>query len=451
MGGRTTRPAVWTNWARNQTAQPAEVAHPTDAEEVAALVKAAAETGGRVRPIGSGHSFTAIGRPDESATQLVLDRCADLIALDSSSGMVTVQAGMTLRRLNRLLAEAGLALTNLGDIEEQTIAGAISTGTHGTGAAYGGLATQVRALELVLGDGSIVTCSKAERPELFAAARVGLGAIGVITSVTLQTVPMFVLRAEEGPMGLDEVLDRLDAFTAEVDHFEFYWFPHTANTLVKRNTRLPFTGPESLDPQSRIGAWITDELLSNTAFGGVVALGRRIPAAIPSIARLNSRALGSRTFTDLSYRVFTSPRRVRFVEMEYAVPRAALGAVVRELVAAVNASDLRISFPVEVRVAAADDIPLSTASGRESGYIAVHMDYRSDSSRYFELVEKIMVAAGGRPHWGKMHTRDADYLRGQYPRFDEFLAARDAAAPAGVFRNDYLDRVLGRPGGAASA
>lgn len=444
--GSATRPSAWSNWARNQSASPREVAHPAGADEVAAIVARASEKGGRVRPIGSGHSFTAVGRPDGPATQLVLDRCADLIALDAASGLVSVGAGMTLRRLNRLLAEAGLAMANLGDIEEQTIAGALATGTHGTGARFGGLATQVRAFELVLGDGSVVTCSAAERPELFAAARVGLGAVGVVTSVTLQAVPLFALRAEEGSARLGELLDGFDEFFDGVDHAEFYWFPHTDRTLTKRNTRVPLA--DGLDPLPRLRGWFDDEFLSNSVFGLVVATGRRLPGTIEPVARLTSRALGPRTYTDLSYRVFTSPRRVRFKEMEYAVPREELAGVVRELAAAVERSGLRISFPVEVRVAAADEVWLSTAFGRPTGYVAVHVDHRTPHEEYFAMVEKIMVAAGGRPHWGKLHTLDAAALRGLYPRFDDFLAVRAQADPAGVFANDYLDRVLG-PAGAA--
>jgi L-gulono-1,4-lactone dehydrogenase len=454
-GGRSWRSAVrpgppdgraaWTNWAGNQSATPADVAHPADADDVAALVRKAVDAGGRLRPIGSGHSFTAIGRPDGPATtQIVLDHCADLLALDASSGLVTVGAGMTLSRLNRLLAEAGLALTNLGDIERQTIAGALATGTHGTGTRFGGLATQVRAFELVRGDGEIVLCSAHDNAELFAAARVGLGALGIVTSVTLQAAPLFALRADEGSARLPDLLAGFDEFADGVDHAEFYWFPHTDRTLTKRNTRVSLSaGQEELEPLGRVRGWFDDEFLSNRVFGWVVATGRHIPPAIGPAARVSSRALGARTFTDLSYKVFTAERRVRFKEMEYALPRAELVGAVRELAAAVERSGLRISFPVEVRVAAADEIWLSTAYGRDTGYVAVHVDHRTPHEEYFALVETIMTAAGGRPHWGKLHTQTAETLRPRYPKFDDFLAVRTQSDPAGVFTNDYLDTVLG--------
>jgi L-gulonolactone oxidase len=433
----------WANWAGNQTTEGITRSHPRGTAEIAELLVWAQTNGRRVRPVGTGHSFTGIARPDPGSVLLDLSRHADVVSVDAPAGLVTVQAGMPLHRLNRLLEAAGLSMTNLGDIDQQTIAGAISTGTHGSGATYGGLATQVRALELVLADGSVLSCSSANNPDAFAAARVGLGALGVLSTVTLQVEPLFTLRAEEGPMPLDAVLGSFDELAATTDHVEFYWFPHTRMTLVKRNTRMTADGPGS--PLPRWREWWDDEFLSNTVFAGALAVGQQVPALVRPTARLTSRALGSRSFTDVSHRVFTSPRRVRFVEMEYAVPRADLLPVLREVIAEVERSDLRIAWPVEVRVAAADDITLSTASGRDSGYLAVHLSPATDPTRYFGLVERIAGQAGGRPHWGKLHGLDAAVLASRYPRFEDFLALRGRLDPDGLFRNDYLDRVLGRP------
>lgn len=431
--------ATWGNWAGNQHAEGLEVVHPTDASELAAVVRSAAERGRRVKAVGSGHSFTGVARPDH--VMVVLDRMVGVRRADPASGLVTVGAGTPLHVLNRDLARRDLALENLGDIEVQTVAGALSTGTHGTGARFGGLASRVAAVELVLADGSVVRCSPTERPDLFACARVGLGALGVVTEVTLQAVPLFLLQADEGPMALDEVLARFDELADTTDHFEAYWFPHTGNCLVKRNTRLPLDSGAA--PLPRWREWFDDELLSNTVFGAVVAAGRRFPAVVPRANRLASRALGARRFTDLSYRVFTSPRRVRFCEMEYAVPRPAAVETVRRLVRAVERSGLRIAFPVELRVAAADDIPLSTASGRDSAYVAVHLPAGEDTTAYFALVARIMDDTDGRPHWGKMHDLDAATLATRYPCFGEFVDVRRQVDPAGVFANAYLDRVLG--------
>ena len=438
-----TLPAVanWRNWAGNQSATGIEVVHPAGTERIAEAVSAAAAAGRRIRPIGSGHSFTAIGRPED--VQLVFDRHAELIDV-GPTGLVTVQAGMPLHRLNAELAARGWALTNLGDVDRQTIAGALSTGTHGTGARFGGLATQLRALELVLADGSVLRCSAEENAEVFAAARIGLGALGVVSTLTLQAEPVFALHAQEGPARLPELLDGFEEFMTSTDHVEFYWFPHTDRCLTKRNTRVPLA--DGLRPLPRWRSFWDDEVLANGAFAVVVAAGRRVPALVPPLARFSAGALGARTATDLSSRVFVSRRRVRFREMEYAVPREAAVQVLTELRRSVEASDWRIPFPVEVRVAAADDIPLSTASGRDSAYVAVHVPARSDPGAYFDRVEAIAADVGGRPHWGKLHGLDAATLATRYPRFGEFTALRDRLDPGGVFGNAYLDRVLGAAG-----
>jgi FAD-linked oxidoreductase len=410
---------------------------PASAEELAAELRKAAEDGLTAKAVGSGHSFTAA-----AATGGVLIRPEGLTAIrsiDKAAGTVTAEAGVQLRQLNAALAAEGLSLTNMGDIMEQTVAGAVSTGTHGTGRDSGAIAGQITALELVTADGSVLTCSADERPEVFAAARVGLGALGVISAVTFAVEPVFLLTAREEPMPFDRVMADFDALVADNEHFEFYWFPHTGNCNTKRNNRS--RGPAA--PLPAVRGWIDDELLSNGVFRAACAVGKAAPAAIPGIARISSRALSPRTYTDIPYKVFTSPRRVRFVEMEYAVPREAAVEAVRAVKAMVERSDLRVSFPVEVRVAPADDITLSTASGRDSAYIAVHMYRGSRYREYFTAVEEIMVGHEGRPHWGKMHSRDADYLREVYPRFGEFTRLRDRLDPGRLFANDYLRRVLG--------
>ncbi|WP_267243728.1 D-arabinono-1,4-lactone oxidase [Streptomyces sp. PR69] len=429
--------SAWRNWAGNVRARPAREVSPASPEELAETVRGAAENGLRVKAVGAGHSFTAA-----AATDGVLIRpelLTGIRQIDRTAMTVTVAAGTPLKRLNAALAREGLSLTNMGDIMEQTVAGATSTGTHGTGRESASIAAQITALELVTADGSLLRCSAEENPDVFAAARIGLGALGVLSAITFAVEPVFLLTAREEPMGFDRVTAEFDALCAENEHFEFYWFPHTGNCNTKRNNRS--AGPAA--PPGRISGWIEDELLSNGLFQVVNSVGRAVPATIPAIAKVSSRALSARTYTDIPYKVFTSPRRVRFVEMEYAVPREAAVEALREVRAMIDRSPLRVSFPVEVRTAPADDIALSTASGRESAYVAVHM-YRGTPYRaYFTAVERIMTAHGGRPHWGKVHTRDAEYLAEVYPRFGEFTAVRDRLDPDRVFGNDYLRRVLG--------
>ncbi|MEU3217016.1 D-arabinono-1,4-lactone oxidase [Streptomyces sp. NPDC006971] len=435
-GARTTASA-WRNWAGNVTARPARAVTPASAPELAEALRRASEDGLRVKPVGSGHSFTSVAATD--GLLIRPDLLAGIREIDREAMTVTVGAGTTLERLNTALAREGLSLTNMGDIMKQTVAGATSTGTHGTGRDSGSISAQIRALELVTADGRVLTCSEKENADIFAVARIGLGALGVVTAITFAVEPVFLLTAREEPMGFDRVMADFDQLVTENEHFEFYWFPHTGNCNTKRNNRS--AGPAA--PPGKVSGWIEDELLSNGVFQAACAVGRAFPATIPSIARVSSRALSARTYTDIPYKVFTSPRRVRFVEMEYAVPREAALEVLREVRAMVDRSPLRISFPVEVRTAPADDIALSTASGRDSVYIAVHMYRGTPYQAYFTAVERIMAAHAGRPHWGKINTRDAEYFAEVYPRFGEFTAVRDRLDPDRLFGNAYLRRVLG--------
>ncbi|MFD1148758.1 D-arabinono-1,4-lactone oxidase [Saccharothrix hoggarensis] len=421
----------WTNWARTASANPHRVEHPASVDELASVVTGASA----VRPRGSGHSFTDIA----VAPGVAVDLDAWTGISDVSDTLVTVRSGTTLHQLNALLDVLGLALANLGDIDAQTVAGAISTGTHGTGAKLGGLATQVVALELVLADGTVARCSADERPDLFHAARVGLGALGVISTVTLRCVPAFVLHARESPGRLDAVLDEFDHLTAVEDHVEFHWFPHSDRVILKRNNRVD----EPAAPLSPLRRFYEYEVLENGAFGLVCKLARAVPATTRALNRVCGSVVSERVYRDVSHRVFVTPRRVRFVESEYAVPRNALHDVLRELRAAVGRLDHGVIVPVEVRVAQGDDIWLSTAHGRDTAYVAVHQYLGMPYRRYFDAFEKIAGAVGGRPHWGKLHGLAADALRDRYPRFDDFRRVRAEVDPTGKFANAYLDRVLG--------
>jgi L-gulono-1,4-lactone dehydrogenase len=439
---------VWRNWAGNVTAHPQRIATPATAAEVAAEVRRAAEAGIPIRMSGTGHSFTPTAATD--GVLLRPDRLTAIRSVDQSGGTVTVEAGCTLQALNSALLARGLSLANMGDIQVQTVAGATQTGTHGTGRDVGGMAAQIAGLELVLADGRIVTCSASSpsgglsQPDgtpvnLFDAARVGLGALGIVTAVTFNVVPAFVLEAREEPMTWSQVISHLDEFTADNEHFEFFWFPHSEGCLTKRNNRTD-------DPPRPLPRWrylLDDQFVSNSVFGTTCRLGHRVPALIPTVNAAAAKALGARTYSDAAHKVFTSPRRVRFKEEEYAIPRQALSDVLSEVRALFKRRDWRISFPIEVRVTPADDVWLSTAYDRDSAYIAIHVYRLAEHERYFADVEAVMTSVGGRPHWGKMHTRDANYLTGAYPRMSDFLAVRDASDPDRRFSNSYLRQVLG--------
>ena len=429
--------STWSNWAGNQRAVAARVVRPTTVDELCATIKAAADDGLTVKPVGAGHSFT--GAAATSGIRLDMSAFAGIRTVDRSRRLVTVGAGTRLREVNDALADMGLALPNLGDIDVQTISGAISTGTHGTGAALGCLATFVVGLTLVTGTGAVLTCSATENPSVFEAARVGVGAVGVIVDVTVECVDAFTLRADERPARLDDVFGDLPSFVDSHDHFEMYWFPYTDRVQIKCNDRVPFSDR----PLPRWRGWLDDELLSNTVFAGACRLGRAMPALVPPISRVSARALSARVYTARSDRVFCTPRRVRFTEMEYGLPRAALPTAFDALRRVVDGLPFKVAFPVEVRFTAADDIWLSHGYGRDNAYVAIHQYVGMPYEPYMRAFEKVATELGGRPHWGKLHWRDAASLRTAYPRFDDFVLARDRLDPSRVFANDYTRQIFG--------
>ena len=422
----------WGNWAGTASTRPREIAEPSGVDELADLITRTRHRDGRVKAVGSGHSFTAIAAAADVLVRL--DNYRPEPAVDTATGEATVSAGMTLKALNHLLAANGLAMPNLGDIDAQTLAGAIATGTHGTGAKLGGLATFISAVTLIDGTGTVRKFTR-DDPELNAVA-INLGALGIVTDITLRCVPAFQLHADERPMPIQQVLDEFDAMAADNDHFEFYWFPGADRALVKRNNRDGQGGK-----LSKFRGWLDDELLSNQVFGLLCRMGRAVPRLVPAVTAISARALSARSYADWSDAVFCTPRKVRFVEMEYAVPRAAYVEAFEGLRKAANRH--RVIFPVEVRVAAADPLWLSTAHERDSAYFAVHQFQGMPYLDYFAEVEAVMRDLGGRPHWGKLHTRAVADLGGDYPKLADFIALRDRLDPDRIFTNPYLQRVLG--------
>jgi L-gulono-1,4-lactone dehydrogenase len=438
VSGRADR--TWRNWAGDQRCAPAAIERPGSVGEIMAALERAAAAGERVRVAGAGHSFSDVVCTD--GRLLTLERMDRVLEVDRASGRVRVEGGITLHALSAALAEHGLALENLGDIDVQTIAGAISTGTHGTGARLPNLSAQVEAIELVLADGSTHLCSADEKPDALLAARVGVGSLGVVAAVTLRCVPAFTLRAVDRPMPLEQVLTRLEELGERNDHFEFFVFPHCRTALTRANNGVE--APPR--PRSRVRAYAEDVLLTNHAFHAFCLAGRAAPPLILAINRLVTRLAGSSVRVDRSDRVFATPRLVRFTEMEYALPREHTAEAVRRVLALIEARGLRVPFPIEVRLVAADDALLSPAHGRPTGYVAVHMFKGMPWEPYFRAVEQIMDAYGGRPHWGKRHFQTAATLASRYPRWDDFQAVRARLDPEGRFVNAYAERVLGPVG-----
>ena len=428
---------TWQNWGRSVETHPERIAHPASTAEVSSLVREAAAAGMKIKAVGASHSFTAIAATD--GILLRLDRMNLLISHDPVTARVRVQAGMSLHELNPQLKALGLALPNLGDVDPQSVAGAVSTGTHGTGDTLFGISKAVVGVQLVTGDGEVLEID--ESHAWFGASRVTLGALGILTEVTLQCVPAFLLRAREEPMALSEVLDGIDSLVGDNDHFEFYWFPHTEKALIKRNNRVP-EGTERR-PVGRFRHWLEDEFLSNTAFEGINRIVAKKRSWIPRVNSIAASTLSAREYIDDSYNVFVSPRTVRFRESEFAMPREALNDVLDELKTWFGAGHENISFPIEMRFTAADDVWMSTGHERDNVYVAVHQYVRSDYQAYFAAAQDIFTAHEGRPHWGKIHTLDASYFAQRYAKFNDFVAIRDQLDPQRTFSNDYLDRVLG--------
>jgi len=428
---------TWQNWSGLTRTAPSEVLRPEGPADVIAAVNRAREARTTVKMPGTGHSFTGIAAPEG----IMLDPrgLAGGVQVDRENLTATANAGTPLHVLNAALEEAGVSLHNMGDIAEQTIAGATSTGTHGTGGVVASLSAQIAGLDLVTGTGEVLNADARENADVFAVARLGLGALGVLTSITFNVEPVFTLEAHEFPMLWDEAIDTFDQLATDNHHAELYWFPHTDRILAKQNNRV-LHDPE---PLSTFRRWLDDDFLSNTAFGLANRIGNLRPSLIPRINDLSGQLLSERIYSDVPHKVFTSPRKVVFREMEYAVPREAGLEALAEVRRWIDASGIRVSFPVEVRTTPADDIALSTSSGRDSMYLAFHMNARTDHTAYFAGVEDILRGYDGRPHWGKLNTRTAADLEPAYPRWAEFQEVRDRLDPDRVFTNTYLRRVLG--------
>jgi len=417
---------------------PARVLRPVREAELVEAVGAAGRAGRRVRPAGAGHSFSSAAATD--GVLLDLRDYARVLHVDRERARVTVEAGIRLRDLSRALDAAGLALPNLGDIDRQGLAGAVATGTHGTGARFASLAGPVVGIRLVTGAGEVVAIDEGT-PELLNAARVSLGALGVVSTLTLQCVPRFRLRAREAPERLEALLPRLEAEVEANDHFELFWVPHTGWALTKRLARTR----ERPMPRPAWRALRDDVLYANALFGLACRLGALRPEWIPALVR-RVPGPGPVEYTDASWRVFPSPRWVPFVETEWALPRAAAAEALARVRDWVRSSGARIDFPVELRFSAAEDALLAPAHGRDTAWLACHLSAhrgRGAWEPFFRAVQAIARDYDGRPHWGKLHFENAGTLAPRYPGWESFRKVRERLDPERRFANAYTERVLG--------
>ncbi|MBF4553785.1 D-arabinono-1,4-lactone oxidase [Corynebacterium suicordis] len=435
--------ATWNNWSGSVSANPKEIAQPRSEAELVKLIQQAATTGSRVKAVGAGHSFMPLA---ETAGVLVnLDNLSGLVHFDRDNMTVTLHAGTRLRDLPELLRPLGVALANQGDVDPQSIVGAISTGTHGTGVNHTGFAGMLRSFRIITADGSIHdahpnAADELDR-ELYHLGRISLGALGIITQVEMDVVPTFVLEAKEAAEPLGPLVDTFSDRAHAADHLEFYWFPHTKVAHVKTNTRR--AADVQTSPIARWQEVMADELLNNVLFGAMNYLSGWVPSTTRTLARISASTLAQREYSDAAHDVFVSQRRVRFNEMEYSVPLADATEVLKEVQHTINTCGEQVLFPIEVRATSADDVPLSTAKGRESCYIAVHRHHPQDQWAYFRHLEPIFKEAEGRPHWGKLHTLGHEDLLERHEDFAAVTRLRAKVDPEGVFVNPLLERMFG--------
>ena len=417
---------VWRNWSGSVRARPRSVHYPETEAELRTVVERAE---GTLRVAGAGHSFPPVARSDE--TLVSLERYTGLVDVDAGAGRVTVRAGTPLWALTDALAEHGLMLENMGDIDDQSVAGALSTGTHGTGTDFGVMATQAAGMRLVTADGGLLELESGE--DRFPFAQVSLGSLGVLSTVTLDVVPDYRLRERKFPADVDDVLADLEAYRRH-RNFEFWWFPHTDTALVK-------VLEETDEPGSPGRRDALEERLENLAWEGLCRAGDRVRPAAPHLNRFVAATFSESERVGPAREIYPTTRAVRFNETEYGVAREDAADVLGDLRDVVESRD--VMFPVEFRDVAADSVPLSPAHGRESTFVAVHAYHRRGYEGLVRAAEAVFDRYDGRPHWGKHHTKTAADLEPLYPRFEAFREVRAEMDPGGLFLNDHLRDVFG--------
>jgi FAD-linked oxidoreductase len=426
----------WHNWSGSVHARPQRIATPENIEELKHLVEKARLDGQHIRVIGSGHSFTPLVQTDD--VMISLDHLQGIEAVDRERGTATILGGTKLKYLGEALLAQGVAQENLGDIDVQSIAGAISTGTHGTGIRFGNLATQVEELTLLTASGELLTCSAEQHPDIFKAAQISLGMLGIIVKVKLRIVPAKRLQFKSRRESLQSCLDHLDDYKQSNSHFEFYWMPYTTWTQTKFLNEI-----ETSVTGSNLWSTFSKVVIENGLFWLLSEVSRLFPSSAKSIAKISAQAIGSTSEVNASHRLYATPRAVRFQEMEYNIPAEHFPAVLNEIRACIDKHQFAVHFPIECRFVQGDDIWLSPAYQRPSAYIAVHMYKGMAYQEYFRQIEEIFKRFQGRPHWGKMHTQTADSLEALYPHWHDFKHIRASLDPQGLFLNDYLCQLFG--------
>ena len=371
---------------------------------------------------------------------LSLDHLAGIIETDPAARRGVIAAGTRLSALGKPLRDRGLALQNQGDVDYQALAGALATGTHGTGIELQCLSAYITGLRLVTPDGAIVECDATREAEVFHAARLHLGCLGAVTALTLELRSAYRLRDETRVVPLEEGLASLPDLVQQHRHVECWWFPHA--DVIGVRTMTETEEPVNDRPLHR---WFAEQVVDNGLFGLVAGVSRLpgLAPARPALSRMVAGMAGARPYVDWSYQVLATARSVLANEMEYAVPAAQGPDAIRAIARYVRRERTPVLFPIEYRYVAADDIPLSPFYGRDSAVLSIHQDARVGQDPYFRDVERILRDMGGRPHWGKLHSLDAVELEPLYGEWKLFQRVRRRLDPGGKLMTPYLRRVLG--------
>lgn len=416
----------WRNWSGSVLATPGEIMRPADEAALQIAVSAAR----KVRVVGAGHSFMPLCETD--GVLLRLEDMAGQLTIADDRKTVWAPAGWSLRRLTADLWEQGLSLPNQGDVNPQALAGAIATGTHGTGAELGSLATIARAFRLVAADGTIVECSPTERPDLFEAQRLSLGLFGVATRIQIDVLPAYSLEERVYKLPMAQVLATFDELAATHRHAEFFVFPYSDDVIVK-----------TLHPTDQTGDPREPSPHEDAIFQILCDAGRTAQFLIPRMQRFMTRAAGEGRRVGPAYRIFPSERSVKFEEMEYELPRANGLPAIQEAIAWIRKDKLPVTFPFEFRLTAGDDIWMSPFNRGPGASISMHQYAKMPWRKLFAEGEKIFRAAGGRPHWAKRHTLTRDEVTSLYPMAERFREVRREADPEGKFLNPHLADLFG--------
>lgn len=431
--GAAPQSSPWDNWSGSVHCRPKEVLRPGSIEELVEIVRTCGRDRRHVRAVGSGHSFSPLVATDD--VMVSLEKIQGVQQVDAEHGAVTVLAGTTLKSLGHALHAHGLAQENLGGIDAQTLAGAISTGTHGTGMRFGSLSTQVEGLTLVMASGELLDCSAERNPDIFRAAQVSLGTLGIITQVKLRVGPAKRLAVTSRRERFDKCLANLERYEEENSHFEFLWFPRTPWVQTKFLNETD--SPVSSEREDSNGNGLVDRL-----YGFLSECCRLVPPLSRTISGLSALAAPNANGVNYSHRQYLAPLMVRAQAMEYAIPVQHARRALREIADCMDLKHFQVHVPLGVRFMRADDIWLSPGYQRDSVCIAPHMYRGRRHEAYFGQIEAIFKRYEGRPHWGKIHSLDATQLARLYPRWQDFQRVRAALDPEGLFLNDYLRRLF---------